>query len=632
MVLDKIVFINRAPFDYLEIGFLEGGINVLSAINGKGKTTILSHIVDAFHELAKRAFRNTYSGNLEGAYYRILTSKYSVDSTKSAIIYIRFKNNGSFYDFVEIVGSIDEVLYSSINIENKIPYSEITQELRDSNQAKILSRNCTGINITSIFENSLATYFPSYRFEIPGYLNKSYSDNLLYDLSPKYTGYMPNPIEVVSGLPQLANWLMDLVLDWQIYQDFESMQLRDAMNKVLSLALYTKTMKNVRLGIGPRTNAGSRISIVHDERGGIQTIYPSIFEISSGEAALLCMFGELLRQSDRIGKALNCEGIVVIDEIDKHLHITVQRNILPQLFNLFPRVQFIVSSHSPFLTMGLAEMQQSRTRLIDLDNDGMITIPQNTEIFQSVYEMFVNENNNFAKELNSLKEKIDKQCKPVIITEGKTDIKHIMKAKEVLKITDVDFACVEVNQQPDGDTNLLALLHQVSKISRSNAVIGIFDRDNDKILKELQPDKTEFFSFGNNVYGLCIPVPKSRIDSGQQRISIEYLYADEEITQVLSNGCRLFFGTEFSKKSMQHNTENLTLSVPKGKGEDKIIENNGGQAVYDCEDRNHLAKKNDFADAIEKGEINISMESWSNFIPIFEIVKKILKSCTDGLR
>jgi len=55
MVLDKIVFINRAPFEHMEIDFLEGGINVLSAINGKGKTTILSHIVDAFHELAKKS-------------------------------------------------------------------------------------------------------------------------------------------------------------------------------------------------------------------------------------------------------------------------------------------------------------------------------------------------------------------------------------------------------------------------------------------------------------------------------------------------------------------------------------------------------------------------------------------------
>ena len=51
--IEKALFVNRAPFDNIEINFKEKGINVLSAINGKGKTTILSHIIDAFYELSR---------------------------------------------------------------------------------------------------------------------------------------------------------------------------------------------------------------------------------------------------------------------------------------------------------------------------------------------------------------------------------------------------------------------------------------------------------------------------------------------------------------------------------------------------------------------------------------------------
>lgn len=54
--LVKAIFVNRAPFKRLELDFKENGINVLSAINGNGKTTILSHITDAFYELAKKYF------------------------------------------------------------------------------------------------------------------------------------------------------------------------------------------------------------------------------------------------------------------------------------------------------------------------------------------------------------------------------------------------------------------------------------------------------------------------------------------------------------------------------------------------------------------------------------------------
>jgi len=43
------------------------------------------------------------------------------------------------------------------------------------------------------------------------------------------------------------------------------------------------------------------------------------------------------------------EGIVLIDELETHLHIELQRKILPFLAKFFPRVQFIISTHSPYI-------------------------------------------------------------------------------------------------------------------------------------------------------------------------------------------------------------------------------------------------------------------------------------------
>ena len=45
----------------------------------------------------------------------------------------------------------------------------------------------------------------------------------------------------------------------------------------------------------------------------------------------------------------NFEGIVLIDELETHLHIELQRKILPFLTEFFPRVQFIISTHSPYI-------------------------------------------------------------------------------------------------------------------------------------------------------------------------------------------------------------------------------------------------------------------------------------------
>ena len=53
--------------------------------------------------------------------------------------------------------------------------------------------------------------------------------------------------------------------------------------------------------------------------------------------------------------AENKEFTVVIDEVENHLHPTMQRNILPSLLNAFPNAKFIVSTHSPLIVGSVKE-------------------------------------------------------------------------------------------------------------------------------------------------------------------------------------------------------------------------------------------------------------------------------------
>ena len=78
MKLQRIVFVNRAPFEHLDLDFSKEHINVLTGINGRGKTTILSYIVDAFHEIARPYFTNSYEGK-ENKYYRYSSSLFTLD-------------------------------------------------------------------------------------------------------------------------------------------------------------------------------------------------------------------------------------------------------------------------------------------------------------------------------------------------------------------------------------------------------------------------------------------------------------------------------------------------------------------------------------------------------------------------
>ena len=51
----------------------------------------------------------------------------------------------------------------------------------------------------------------------------------------------------------------------------------------------------------------------------------------------------------------NVEGVALIDELETHLHIELQRKILPFLVTFFPRVQFIVSTHSPYVLTSISD-------------------------------------------------------------------------------------------------------------------------------------------------------------------------------------------------------------------------------------------------------------------------------------
>lgn len=78
-------------------------------------------------------------------------------------------------------------------------------------------------------------------------------------------------------------------------------------------------------------------------------------ELSDGYSSVIRILSDLILRMDKnwlLGDQISTydvEGIVLIDEVETHLHIELQRKILPFLTTFFPRVQFIVSTHSPYV-------------------------------------------------------------------------------------------------------------------------------------------------------------------------------------------------------------------------------------------------------------------------------------------
>jgi predicted ATP-binding protein involved in virulence len=99
--IERIIVRNRAPFESLDLTFKENEIAVLTAVNGQGKTTILSYIVDSWYEMARRHFSNEFEGK-ENKYYRISSTLYNLNQAEPSVVYIRFQTNEGCIDYMDV--------------------------------------------------------------------------------------------------------------------------------------------------------------------------------------------------------------------------------------------------------------------------------------------------------------------------------------------------------------------------------------------------------------------------------------------------------------------------------------------------------------------------------------------------
>ena len=81
-------------------------------------------------------------------------------------------------------------------------------------------------------------------------------------------------------------------------------------------------------------------------------------EVSDGFAAVLDIVADLILKMQGEGTLIRNyqkEGIVLIDEIETHLHLALQKVIMPLLTKVFPNIQFVITTHSPFVLSSMPD-------------------------------------------------------------------------------------------------------------------------------------------------------------------------------------------------------------------------------------------------------------------------------------
>lgn len=147
-------------------------------------------------------------------------------------------------------------------------------------------------------------------------------------------------------------------------------------------------------------------------------------------------------------KAEDVRGIVVVDEIDLHLHMIHQYEILPKLMQMFPRVQFVLTTHSPLFVLGLQNALTDGGFGLYRLPDGRRIAPEEFGEFGGAYQAF-RRTSTYTAEIDAA---IERAATPLMLVDGTTDVKYLSRAIALLGWQDT-LKNIEI-REGGGDSNL----------------------------------------------------------------------------------------------------------------------------------------------------------------------------------
>lgn len=228
------------------------------------------------------------------------------------------------------------------------------------------------------------------------------------------------------------------------------------------------------------------------------------------------------------------------------------------------------------------------------------------KVLKSEYESVLQKYNNISGRI-------------IIITEGKTDTKHIKVAFDNL---DLDEAVIKKIDYYDFENSkvlgedLKNLLDKLQNIPRNNAIIGIFDRDKGIFSDNGKPYK----KMKNNVFKTNIPSLENEERKITDKICIEHYYTNAEIKTDTGYG-RLYMGDDFTQFGVSNDNLWIFQNYEKNNGITPIsIIDSDNKHLQRIHNDAKIISKNDFAVYVEQ---NPEKFDFTNFKKLFDLIKQI---------
>ncbi|MCZ4258261.1 AAA family ATPase [Sulfitobacter sp. G21635-S1] len=486
MYLDHTLILQSGPLTDLELNFEtdEAGNPkpvILVGKNGSGKSSFLSYVTDALIELAAQHYDNAGPPNDHGTghqWHRIIGGATMRTGSKFELALMKFSDPKGVYSYVSKGGSLNRR-----DVQDRvIAYPGVEWPAEGPHKGVYADKS----SIANIFGGGCYVSFPANRSEEAHWTGRSKGEDTP-TFRAKYQQELKNKISVISTIDEFRSWTAEVILDSLIDAGLVATILDEPegrvermrntlaaaltqatnlhnINTILRIVLKEPSASVIRMN---RTFGKRKLQIRNNE--GL--LMPGFDAFSSGQAMLVSIFGTILRYADTgvgLQKMHDMTGIVLVDEVDAHLHADLQHDVLPRLISLFPKVQFIFTAHSPLFPLGME-------KTFGPEGFTLIEFPDGAEINAERFSEFIASFDYLQATKafdDQVMHRVGAVSRPLVLCEGQTDQKYLETAAELLGfedlVNDVDFDWIGVfakGQVKDGGARPLS---QAKKTLQNN--------------------------------------------------------------------------------------------------------------------------------------------------------------------
>lgn len=384
MYLEKLKLHNFRCYEKLEIDF-NRQLTVLVGKNGSGKTTVLEAIAIALGTW----FVGFNIVNAKGINKRTdpLRKAYQIGATDDV--------QTQFPVEIEAWGKIEESKDQILHWKRELYTPTGTMTTKDAKEIVEYAAEYQ----KAISEGRTDIYLPMVAFYGTGrlwdYHRQKRTD--VFKVSSRTNGYI-DCLDGTANVKLMMDWFQIMTINKYQRQE-ENLESNPELDTVYLAMEKCLTNLSGYSDVKIRYNMGTQELDVYYSEQDKQRMRIPLNQLSDGYKGMISLVADIAYRMATLNPQLGTEvlskgdGVVLIDEVDLHLHPAWQQKVIDNLMNIFPKVQFIVSTHAPAI---ISSVKTDKLRILS-----------NKEVCMTANQVYGKDVNSVMKEIMGVNDRPD---------------------------------------------------------------------------------------------------------------------------------------------------------------------------------------------------------------------------------